>query len=133
MIQKRKRDELAGKSFQAGKSKDGQDGDDGVKDSEMFEDQVDMEVDEKADDSEGFSDDDYRRKAQKVAQTPLQPTVIPQSWETAANAISSYSELSSGAPIVGVCGAKSSGKSTFGRFLLNHLLNRFVQQSFDIF
>ncbi|KAG6553764.1 hypothetical protein Mapa_004679 [Marchantia paleacea] len=125
LIQKRKREELAGKSFQADESKDGEDGDDGGKDSEMFEDQVDMEVDEQADDSEGFSDDHYRRKAQKVAQTPLQPTVIPQSWGTAANAISSYSELSSGAPLVAVCGAKSSGKSTFGRFLLNHLLNSY--------
>ncbi|KAL2653489.1 hypothetical protein R1flu_021617 [Riccia fluitans] len=133
LINKRKRQELAGQRFEVidekrdveNLSDQGEDSADGSKERENVEEFDDMDVDEQQEDSEGCSDDDRPRKAQRLSQTPLQPIVIPENWKAAASSISSCFELSGGAPVVAVCGAKGSGKSTFGRFLLNHLLTRY--------
>ncbi|KAL3685364.1 hypothetical protein R1sor_003386 [Riccia sorocarpa] len=133
LIQKRKREELEGQELAATDerrdgdimSDTGEDNAEGSKEGETVEEFDDMEVDEQEEELEGLSDDDRPTKAQRLSQTPLQPTVIPETWKTAANSISSCFELSGGAPVVAVCGAKGSGKSTFGRFLLNHLLTRY--------
>ncbi|KAG9306683.1 hypothetical protein G9A89_004230 [Geosiphon pyriformis] len=49
----------------------------------------------------------------------------PDSWLIAANQISTDSLMNDSQPNIIVCGHKKVGKSTFSRFLMNHLLNSY--------
>lgn len=53
-------------------------------------------------------------------------TSIPRDWKDAVETIT----LGSNFPIVAICGAKNVGKSTFARFLVNSLLNRYKEVAY---
>lgn len=69
-------------------------------------------------------------------------TILPQAWRDAVDSIMIESgtqitmvgknRLSSCsyAPVVAICGARNVGKSTFARFLVNSLLNRYLLMSY---
>lgn len=50
--------------------------------------------------------------------------ILPQEWVDAANTCA-YDSVTSSPLIIFVCGPKNSGKTTFSRYLLNVLLQRF--------
>lgn len=49
---------------------------------------------------------------------------IPEEWSEAANSIA-YDSVTSPPPIALICGAKNTGKTTFSRYLVNVLLQRY--------
>jgi hypothetical protein len=53
-------------------------------------------------------------------------TQLPYDWKAAVETITQ----GSGVPVLAVCGAKNVGKSTFARFLVNSLLNRYKQVAY---
>ncbi|KAK9116970.1 hypothetical protein Sjap_015917 [Stephania japonica] len=55
---------------------------------------------------------------------PQRTLVIPEVWSQAVASIV-YDSTTSLAPVTVVCGAKNSGKSTFCRFLLNNVIQRY--------
>jgi pantothenate kinase len=66
-------------------------------------------------------------------------TILPQAWRDAVDLImlesgtqittvgKNWLSSSSHAPVVAICGARNVGKSTFARFLVNSLLNRYSE------
>lgn len=58
--------------------------------------------------------------------SPHVEILIPPWWAEAAEAIA---RAASQPPVAFICGPKNSGKSTFSRYLLNILLERFLSPS----
>ncbi|KAK9119544.1 hypothetical protein Scep_017637 [Stephania cephalantha] len=56
--------------------------------------------------------------------SPPRTLVVPEVWSQAVASIV-YDSTTSLAPVTVVCGAKNSGKSTFCRFLLNNIIQRY--------
>lgn len=66
-------------------------------------------------------------------------TILPQAWRDAVDSImlesgtqittvgKNWLSSCSHAPVVAICGARNVGKSTFARFLVNSLLNRYLE------
>jgi len=57
--------------------------------------------------------------------SPSQEIYIPEQWSEAAESIA-YSST----PIVFICGAKNCGKTTFSRYLLNILLQKYTKVAY---
>lgn len=57
-------------------------------------------------------------------ESPSPDIYIPKEWSEAADSIA-YDSVTSPPPIALVCGAKNCGKTTFSRYLLNILLQRY--------
>ncbi|XAR50114.1 hypothetical protein NMG60_11004353 [Bertholletia excelsa] len=57
-------------------------------------------------------------------ETPSPVIFIPEEWSEAADIIA-YDSNTSPPPIAFICGAKNSGKTTFSRYLVNILLQRY--------
>ncbi|XP_062169545.1 polynucleotide 5'-hydroxyl-kinase NOL9 [Alnus glutinosa] len=57
-------------------------------------------------------------------ESPSPSIYIPEEWSEAADSIA-YDSVTSPPPIALICGAKNSGKTTFSRYLLNVLLQRY--------
>lgn len=73
-------------------------------------------------------------KKRKDAEEDMRSLVFPPSWRSAADVIlvgrseatnSQQEDCCFDTPVVAICGPKNAGKSTFGRYLVNNLLNRF--------
>lgn len=72
-------------------------------------------------------------KKRKDAEEDMRSLVFPPSWRSAADVIlvgrseatnSQQEDCCFDTPVVAICGPKNAGKSTFGRYLVNNLLNR---------
>ncbi|KAG0593176.1 hypothetical protein KC19_1G309000 [Ceratodon purpureus] len=66
-----------------------------------------------------------QRVAEPVDSFPS-ATSIPRDWKEAVETITHGSSI----PIIAICGAKNVGKSTFARFLVNSLLNRYKEVAY---
>lgn len=64
-----------------------------------------------------------------ATETPSPNIYIPKEWSEAANSIA-YDSITSPPPITFVCGAKNCGKTTFSRYLLNILLQRYKKVAY---
>ncbi|KAF3972157.1 hypothetical protein ACB098_04G121300 [Castanea mollissima] len=62
-------------------------------------------------------------------ETPSENIYIPEEWSDATDSIA-YDSVTSPPPIAFVCGAKNSGKTTFSRYLLNILLQRYKKVAY---
>ncbi|XP_010255658.1 PREDICTED: polynucleotide 5'-hydroxyl-kinase NOL9 [Nelumbo nucifera] len=62
-------------------------------------------------------------------ETPSPNIFIPASWSEAAISIV-YDSITSPPPVAFICGAKNSGKTTFSRYLLNILLQRYKRVAY---
>ncbi|KAF3437137.1 hypothetical protein FNV43_RR19890 [Rhamnella rubrinervis] len=62
-------------------------------------------------------------------ENPSPMIVIPQQWSEAAESIA-YDSVTSPPPVAFVCGAKNCGKTTFSRYLLNILLQRYKKVAY---
>lgn len=59
------------------------------------------------------------------AENALNGPIISSDWEAAASSVAQFP-----AAIVFICGGKNTGKSTFARYLVNSLLNRYTKVGF---
>ncbi|KAJ7945935.1 Polynucleotide 5-hydroxyl-kinase NOL9 [Quillaja saponaria] len=62
-------------------------------------------------------------------ENPSPNIFIPREWSEAAESIA-YDSITSPPPVVLICGAKNSGKTTFSRHLLNVLLQRYKKVAY---
>lgn len=73
-----------------------------------------------------FDKGSHRDMASGLAETEISSTniIISQEWVDAANTVA-YDSVTSSPMVIFICGPKNSGKTTFSRYLLNVLLQRF--------
>ncbi|KAK6924916.1 Polyribonucleotide 5'-hydroxyl-kinase Clp1, P-loop domain [Dillenia turbinata] len=67
--------------------------------------------------------------ASSEEEEPQSQIIIPEPWVLAADAIA-YDSITSPPPVILICGAKNSGKTTFSRYLVNVLIQRYKKVAY---